>query len=552
MPRIVKVAVAGSGLAGLTAAWLLTRPMKTEDVNFEVHLFEKADSLGMDAASMSLTDSQSSDKWRIDVPMRTFQGGYYPQLISMYKSIGVKIRQADFSYSFSLFTSSTPTSKRKITTTFIYNGSSGRAGFGRPSSLTTQPKGSVLSGFPFQLWSWTVFVLMTMETLLCFLMSAFYAAPFLRSADLEEKSFGQWAEEVTPKSLLARWIGLDIAWKSYVRDVMIPMWSGMCTATVDDILNYPAVEFLDFIWLTIGTRHYVLANGVRDVVTELSKELKNIHVSAPITSISLDPKTPHLASVTYVKPSGEQETLHDFDHVIFATEAKTAASILTGWASKLPQSPASQTKPFKHNMLQQAEALSKFRYRTAVVVNHTDDTLLPDDPRDHRELNLIYYHGHELGDSEKHPERDSSVCVSSSYAMVTHALPRPKGYPAHLSTVYQSTNLYIPPKKGSILSVARMERAVPTVEARKALQGFCQEKDRRWWECPAVARTKLGPLQGAGRLSGAKNPGIWICGSYAFPGIPFLEGCVVSAKNVVVQGILECEGVELKEEPWVA
>jgi hypothetical protein len=31
----------------------------------------------------------------------------------------------------------------------------------------------------------------------------------------------------------------------------------------------------------------------------------------------------------------------------------------------------------------------------------------------------------------------------------------------------------------------------------------------------------------------AEGPGIWVCGSYAYPGIPLLEGCVVSAKNVV-------------------
>lgn len=40
--RVVKVAVIGSGLAGLTAAYLLaTARPEAPDVEFEVHIFEK-------------------------------------------------------------------------------------------------------------------------------------------------------------------------------------------------------------------------------------------------------------------------------------------------------------------------------------------------------------------------------------------------------------------------------------------------------------------------------------------------------------------------------
>jgi 2-polyprenyl-6-methoxyphenol hydroxylase-like FAD-dependent oxidoreductase len=41
MPRTVKVAVVGTGLAGLTAAHLLTKQCEGNEVEFEVHLFEK-------------------------------------------------------------------------------------------------------------------------------------------------------------------------------------------------------------------------------------------------------------------------------------------------------------------------------------------------------------------------------------------------------------------------------------------------------------------------------------------------------------------------------
>lgn len=45
MPRTVKVAVVGSGLAGLTAAYLLSNAPSSSDVEFEVHLFEKVSTI---------------------------------------------------------------------------------------------------------------------------------------------------------------------------------------------------------------------------------------------------------------------------------------------------------------------------------------------------------------------------------------------------------------------------------------------------------------------------------------------------------------------------
>jgi microfibrillar-associated protein 1 len=75
------------------------------------------------------------------------------------------------------------------------------------------------------------------------------------------------------------------------------------------------------------------------------------------------------------------------------------------------------------------------------------------------------------------------------------------------------------------------------VEAKDALSGLYQETDRKWWQCAVQGTGGLGPLQGAGKLSRIPEErnslGLWVCGSYAYPGIPLLEGCVGSAKNVV-------------------
>ena len=60
MARTVKVAVIGSGLAGLTAAYLLARASATEsEVEFEVHVFEKVSPLTNRPRRSSLTHASS-------------------------------------------------------------------------------------------------------------------------------------------------------------------------------------------------------------------------------------------------------------------------------------------------------------------------------------------------------------------------------------------------------------------------------------------------------------------------------------------------------------
>ncbi|KAI0684893.1 hypothetical protein BC835DRAFT_1421851 [Cytidiella melzeri] len=98
--------------------------------------------LGMDLHSVNVTlpGQDLTTEKRIDVPMHSFQGGYYPQLIALYKHLGVRFFQADFTYSFATVSSAFSTlqnadaSNRNITTFMIYNGASGQNGLSVPAS----------------------------------------------------------------------------------------------------------------------------------------------------------------------------------------------------------------------------------------------------------------------------------------------------------------------------------------------------------------------------------------------------------------------------------
>lgn len=292
----------------------------------------------------------------------------------------------------------------------------------------------------------------------------------------------------------------------------------------------------DYCWLTLGTNHYVVTNGVREVVSQLSRNLTNIHLSSPIISIRPDPENSQLISIE----CSSGEVLHGFHHLVFATQASSAVPLLGSYMNNLPSNAETQ----RTVVMDQIRCLRSFKYRSTIVINHTDDTLLPDDRQDRRDLNLIT-----SGWPEEEEGQADGLCVSSSHTMATHIILRPAGYPPHLPDVYQTTNPFVSPRKDTIISVSSLERAVLDCEAKEALEGLCKIKSRWWWGCRTAAKCGLGSAQGAGKMTG-EGPGIWLSGSYAYLGVPLLEGCVVSAKNVVEDGVLRTEGLRLREEPW--
>ncbi|KAG6814426.1 hypothetical protein H0H92_007429 [Tricholoma furcatifolium] len=501
------------------------------DVEFDVHLFEKAPMLGMDCSSVSLprSDGAVDEVWRVDVPMRSFQGGYYPRLIAFYRRLGVALKEENFTYSFSMLALPSKKSGRRITTSLIYNGSSGRKGLGMPAILdepyqATKGKGFLTRAFT-RLWTLGLFFLLTLGMGICFLRSVYYSIPLCRPKSLEKMTFGEWAERTIPKSFLARWIGMDLAWKNYTDNVLVPLFSGICTAPEEDMRQHPVEEFLDFIWLTLGTQHYVVMKGVRDVVARLTSTARNIHLASTITALSPNLDDSHLTDISCDTPDGPRVHM-GFHHIIFATQAPRAVPLLASYRDALPP-----TSPKRQAVEAQLQCLQNFKCCSTIVVNHTDPTLLPDNPRDWRELNVTYLDRNTvLSPQDKNEFGWSATTVPLSYAMATHVLRPPTEYSSHLPAVYQTSNPIIPPDEETVLSVAKLERAVLTVPAKEAMKGLYRERGRRWWQCAGQGSPQLGELQGAG--------------------IPLLEGCVVSARAVVEQGIYAAEGVSLMSSSW--
>ncbi|KAJ3864584.1 splicing factor, Prp19-binding domain-containing protein, partial [Lentinula novae-zelandiae] len=561
MPRAVKVAVVGTGLAGLSAAYLLSG--SSTEVDFEVHVFEKArhylessSTLGMDSSSITLPVPGKEQKWRIDVPMRSFQSGYYDTLISLYKHLGISFRKTDFSYSFSRLIPETVYTSRKITTDVIYNGNSGIAGMSIPSSMRLNEK--VLSSIHAAArgaYAYGIFTLMCFKLLILYIRVLFLSIPIFRPQGVEEMTFRTWSASTTPRGFIAQCTMLDLAWVEFTQDLLVPLFSAVCTAPESNVYDHPVEEFLDYIWLTLGYHHYVALNGVQEVVSKLIAGVQHVHLSSPISSIRMNPDDPTTSSI-HVSTGSRVQIHTGFHHIIFATQAVRAVPLLEAFASSLPP----HAKAKRRAVEEQIACLRQFTYCSTLVINHTDSSLMPDNIEDKRDLNLISLDRDapslvadvkEVRSSRTEVEDSWSLrCLPPSYTMATHVLTPPEGYPAHLPTIYQTTNPIIEPRESRILSVATLERAVLTVQSKRALECLNVRYSRKWWHAASPGKSGLGPLQGARRGNELEQtPGIWICGSFAYSGIPLLEGCVVSARNVVEQGIWKSEGVR-GHIPW--
>jgi hypothetical protein len=57
-------------------------------------------------------------------------------------------------------------------------------------------------------------------------------------------SLRQWSEITVPKNPIAKWIGLDEAWREFTSALLVPFYSALCTASCEDIWNHPVEEIL--------------------------------------------------------------------------------------------------------------------------------------------------------------------------------------------------------------------------------------------------------------------------------------------------------------------
>ncbi|KFY29299.1 hypothetical protein V493_02424 [Pseudogymnoascus sp. VKM F-4281 (FW-2241)] len=238
-----KVAIVGSGMAGLVTAHLLHNDMHQR---YSVTVFESGESFSLDSASVSIEDESREIVDRIDVPMRAFAEGYYKNLINMYKYLGVRFHSQLFVYSFKKNAVSEAWNKRSKEGYFIY--SSNNHGF-----PPIWPEG-------INLFSWLIEIIYVAVCYLWWSLCCFWIPPTVATNTRLCESLDEYIQRI----MLPR---------HFVNFYLLPLLSSVATCTHEALLQFPALDLTEYKRQSAGGDHYTVSS-VHEVQKTLGSGLK--------------------------------------------------------------------------------------------------------------------------------------------------------------------------------------------------------------------------------------------------------------------------------------
>ena len=268
-----KIAVVGSGIAGLSVAWLLGR-------YHDVTLYERHDHPGMGAFNLTYKDGSIEE--RIDVPLRAFNTCHYKNLVALYKEMGVEIQRTDHSASYS------SNGNKSIYFGYRY------IEFGQRAL----PMFASLSRV--NLKSLTI---------------AKDAARFLVFAKRDKR------KGLTDGLTIEHYLRANQYSSAFIEEVIFPSFAAICTCSYAAVKQYPAETIIDF--LASG----MLFNGIwrakrgaEDAINKMLKNCNALHCNTEVKSISKQN-----GRVSVLETNGNE---HEFDHVVIAVQANQAVKMI--------------------------------------------------------------------------------------------------------------------------------------------------------------------------------------------------------------------------------
>ncbi|ETS81804.1 hypothetical protein PFICI_06806 [Pestalotiopsis fici W106-1] len=453
------VAVVGTGLAGLVTAYLLHNdPLQ----RFHVTLFEKQDQISLSAASVTLEDSHGR-RDIVDVPVRAFAPGYYRNLKAMFDFFRVPYEAQKFLYAFS------STSPRKGDTPPYYIHSSNL------HRWPSRPEGTSF----FSMLGQIVYLG------LCLLWLTLCCALVTPQRDESLEAYLQRTR--IPEG--------------FTKHYLLPLISSVATCSHQELLRFPAQDFVTYRNQILGSQHFCLANGIQDVQQKLIAGI-DVRLATEVGKVTPTDGQVRLHWRTRGKDGTEKSGSRDFANVVIATSPDVVGWLVPHLGDIMAKMPTTQVKTC---VLQPTGARAKL----SVVKNVSNVPEIRTERRANRavtgtHLIALKTHTESPAWTEAHQLSPSGACVAVN-------APDEED------------------RSTAVLARSQFVRTLRTVESRGLTNRLFGEMVQ-----------KMGEPVEPGWTNG--TDGIWLAGSWCWDGMVLLEGCVVSAARIATQ-----LGVEI---PW--
>lgn len=263
-----RIAIIGSGMAGLAASWFL-------GAEHEVTLFERHDTLGIGAHSVQAPGGV------VDVPLRVIYPGYYPELFALLAQTGVPVEPLDASLGFSELGGESYFRYRN------YMALGKTVPWVAPSALLRDaPRHILLDLGRFLL----------------------HAPRALANGTLDRRTLGEYLTDEGYSAVFAD-------------RFLVPIFAGINTVSCQAVRDYPAAVIAqyfnrDFIVSSV----YRAAGGAQAIARALSGRVARQRLGARIRAVRREGD-----AVTITMEDGRVET---FDTVVFATQANQILDLL--------------------------------------------------------------------------------------------------------------------------------------------------------------------------------------------------------------------------------
>ncbi|ODM17571.1 hypothetical protein SI65_07246 [Aspergillus cristatus] len=431
------VAVVGSGMAGLVAAFLLQQDKKGR---YDVQLFETQDHLSLDSASYTITKDHGHDStpYRIDLPMRAFDDNFHNNLKRMYDYFGIQYGTKKFIYPLT-------TLSRRNTPHFIYSSANHQMPPIRPPTS-----------------SYASWIIETAYLGLCYFwltLCCFFVQSKEATAQHEEESLRQYLERI--------WLP-----HYFIRTYVCPMLTSITTCSHEELLDFPAKDFVEFAKKTYRRPRYYVTGGVHHVQATIANGL-SVKLRTTVTSVE---HTGTEARVIWVE--GKKEGSAVFDHVVMAVTPNVVGAIY---------------QPLR-------DAMKSIPVVPVQSIIHRDAAVIPECGEEVR-----------VQATKQDNQRDVLHICSDDNATETHH--------EHPSSVYVTNFPISPIDPSKIIHHVQFSRTLRSVKSRRIVNQLMGngipigqgEKEQLW-------------------RNGDGN--VWLVGSWCYDGMVLLEGCMESAMTV--------------------